>query len=68
MFPYRDENQTQRRSYVAIGLIAANVLVWIFVQGAGSPMPVRPENANTTVITGVSRSVGLVLAAGAWCR
>ncbi len=35
MFPYRDENQTLRTPYVTYALIALNVLVWIFVQGAG---------------------------------
>jgi len=36
MFPYRDENETQRPAIVTGMIIALNVLVWIFVQGAGS--------------------------------
>ncbi len=36
MFPYRDELQPQRRPNVTIALIAANVLVWVVVQGAGA--------------------------------
>ncbi len=39
MFPHRDENQTQRRSYVTLAIIAINVLTWLVVQGAGSPQP-----------------------------
>jgi hypothetical protein len=38
MFPYRDENQTQRTPIVNYLLIALNVIVWLFVEGAGSPM------------------------------
>ncbi len=37
MFPYRDELQPLRRPTVTIALIATNVLVWVFVQGAGAP-------------------------------
>ncbi len=36
MFPYHDENETERTPVVTIALIAACVLTWIFVQGAGS--------------------------------
>jgi len=36
MFPYRDENQTQRPSIVTGIIIALNVLAWILLQGAGS--------------------------------
>lgn len=35
MFPIRDENHTVRTPIVTYLLIAANFLVWIFVQGAG---------------------------------
>ncbi len=37
MFPLRDENPTLRPSWVTIALIAANALVWVLVQGMGSP-------------------------------
>jgi membrane associated rhomboid family serine protease len=39
MIPYRDENRTQRRSYVTVAIIAANVLAWFVVQGAGAAEP-----------------------------
>ena len=35
MFPYHDENETQRTPYVTYAVIALNVLVWLVVQGAG---------------------------------
>jgi membrane associated rhomboid family serine protease len=35
MIPYRDENETQRTPYITGLIIALNVLVWIFIQGAG---------------------------------
>ena len=36
MIPYHDENETQRTPYVTLLLIAANVLTWVLVQGAGT--------------------------------
>lgn len=39
MFPYHDENATQRTPVVTIGLIGLTVLVWLLVQGAGAPLP-----------------------------
>src|SRR5437870_1851561 len=38
MFPYRDENETQRTAFVNIAIILLNVLVWLFVEGAGSSL------------------------------
>ncbi len=39
MFPYRDENQLQRTPVITVAIIAANIGVWIYVQGAGSATP-----------------------------
>jgi membrane associated rhomboid family serine protease len=36
MFPYHDENETQRPAYITYAIIAANVLAWVLVQGAGA--------------------------------
>lgn len=36
MFPYRDENETQRPAIVTAAIIGVNVFVWLFVQGGGS--------------------------------
>jgi membrane associated rhomboid family serine protease len=38
MFPYHDENRTQRPALVTFALIAANAAMWFFVQGAGLSM------------------------------
>ena len=40
MFPYHDENQTQRTPIITYLLIAANVVVWLVVEGAGSSLAV----------------------------
>jgi membrane associated rhomboid family serine protease len=52
MFPYRDENQALRRSVVTFAFIALNVLVWVLVQGAGSPMPLMESVCNLGLIPG----------------
>ena len=36
MFPYHDENETQKTPFVTMVLIAINAFVWLVVQGAGS--------------------------------
>src|SRR3989442_1445535 len=39
MFPYKDENPTVLTPVVTVGIIALNVLAWVFVQGLGTPGP-----------------------------
>ncbi len=41
MFPLRDDNPTEITPYFTVLLIAANVLVWLFVQGAGAQLPLE---------------------------
>src|SRR2546427_8418225 len=36
MFPYKDENPTILTPVVTVGIIAANLAAWLFIQGAGS--------------------------------
>lgn len=36
MFPYRDDNPTLRTPVVTIAIIAANIAVWLLVEGAGT--------------------------------
>ena len=36
MFPYKDENPTYLTPFITLGIIAVNVLAWVFLQGAGS--------------------------------
>jgi membrane associated rhomboid family serine protease len=52
MFPYHDENETQRTSYVTMALIAANVIMWVFVQGAGAAYPLAASVCNLGLIPG----------------
>ena len=52
MFPYRDENQTQRAAIVTMLLIALNVLTWLFVQGAGAPLAVARAVCDLGLIPG----------------
>lgn len=52
MFPYRDENETQRPAIVTGLLIAINVLAWIFVQGAGSAFALAKSVCELGLIPG----------------
>jgi len=52
MFPYRDENQTQRTPYVTLAIIAINVFAWIFFQGAGQPLSLAESVCNHGLIAG----------------
>ena len=37
VIPYKDENPTELTPVLTLGIIALNVLVWLFVEGAGAP-------------------------------
>ena len=50
MFPYHDENATQRTAVVTYLIIATNVLVWLVVEGAGSPLAVARAVCNLGLI------------------
>ena len=52
MFPYRDENETVRTPVVTFALIAANVLVWLGVQGAGETGALTASVCNYGLIPG----------------
>jgi rhomboid family protein len=52
MFPYHDENETQRTPYVTFVLIALNVLVWLLVQGAGAALPLARSVCELGLIPG----------------
>jgi membrane associated rhomboid family serine protease len=52
VFPYRDENQTQRTAYVTLGIFALCVLVWIFIQGAGMGRALPETVCNLGLIPG----------------
>jgi membrane associated rhomboid family serine protease len=50
MIPYHDENETRRPAYVAMALIAINVLAWLFIQGAGAELPLAASVCNLGLI------------------
>jgi membrane associated rhomboid family serine protease len=52
VFPYHDENETQRTPIVTILLIALSVAVWLLVQGAGSALPLAESVCNLGLIPG----------------
>ena len=52
MFPYHDENETLRPSYVTVGLITLNVLAWLLLQGAGATLPLARSVCNLGLIPG----------------
>ena len=52
MFPYHDENATQRTPYVTLLLIAINVLAWLLFQGAGATLPLARSICELGLIPG----------------
>ena len=52
MFPYHDENQTERTPVVTIAIIALCVAVWILVQGAGNEYRVAETVCNYGLVAG----------------
>jgi membrane associated rhomboid family serine protease len=52
MFPYHDENETQRTPYVTFALIVACVLAWVLGQGAGSTLLLAESVCNYGLIPG----------------
>ena len=52
MFPYHDENKTQRPPVVTVVVIGLNVLAWLVVQGAGQDLPLARSICNLGLIPG----------------
>ena len=52
MFPYRDENETQRLAIVTGVIIALNILAWIALQGAGATLPLATSICELGLIPG----------------
>jgi membrane associated rhomboid family serine protease len=50
MIPYRDENETQRTAYITIAIIVLNVVVWLFIEGAGMTRPMGTAICNYGLI------------------
>ena len=51
MFPYRDENETQRTAIVTM-VFGLNVLSWLVVQGAGATLPLARSVCELGLIPG----------------
>ena len=74
MFPLRDENPTLLTPYVTVALIAINVAVWVYLEGAGF----SPDLLSRTVCTygmipaeisgHTGGHVGVLLGQGVGCR
>ena len=52
MFPYRDENVSLRTPIATFCLIAANVAIWLLIQGAGSPLPLATSVCDLGLVAG----------------
>jgi membrane associated rhomboid family serine protease len=52
VFPYRDENETQRTPIITLLFIAACIVIWLFVQGAGAERPLAASVCNHGLIPG----------------
>jgi membrane associated rhomboid family serine protease len=52
MFPYKDENPTEKPAIVTVAIILANVLVFILLQGAGAEGPLARSVCHFGLIPG----------------
>jgi len=52
MFPYHDENYTQRTAVITVAIIALCAAAWILVQGAGAALPLASSVCNLGLIPG----------------
>jgi len=52
VFPYHDENATQRTPVITLVIIAVNVLVWVLIEGAGSALPLARAVCDLGLIPG----------------
>ena len=52
MFPYKDENPTEHPAVITVAIIAANVLAFLFLQGAGAEGPLARSVCELGLIPG----------------
>ncbi len=52
MIPYRDENPTLHVPVVTMAIVAVNVVVWLFVEGAGTTYPLAKAVCELGLIPG----------------
>lgn len=72
MIPYRDENPTVLTPTVTVGIIALNVLAWLFIEGAGAGRTVDAAVCNYGLVPGevlqrVPPGPGVEMAPGIFC-
>ena len=72
MFPYKDENPTEKPAVITVALILANVLAFILVQGAGAAGPLARSVCDFGLIPGeilqrARPGSGVELAPGMMC-
>jgi len=72
MFPYKDDNPTELAPLVTVGIIIANVLAWLFLQGMGSPALLARSVCDLGLVPGellqtAKPGSGLELAPGLFC-
>ncbi len=72
MFPYHDENETQRPPYTTMALIAVNAAAWLLVQGAGAGAALARSVCDLGLIPGeltasLPPGVGLPMGEGLVC-
>ena len=52
MFPYKDDNPTDLPPVVTVGIIAANVLAWLVIQGMGVAEPLARSVCDLGLVPG----------------
>lgn len=52
MFPYHDENETQRPAIMTGAIIGLNVLAWLGLQGAGAALPLAKSVCELGLVPG----------------
>ena len=72
MIPYRDENPTVLPPIVTVGIIALNVLAWLFLEGLGAPSAVGAAVCHYGLIPGevlqrLPPGSGFSMGPGAFC-
>jgi membrane associated rhomboid family serine protease len=72
MFPYKDENPTERPAVLTVSIIIANVLAFILLQGAGAQGPLVRSVCDlglipAEILHSVKPGSGVELAPGMYC-
>jgi len=52
VIPYRDENPTLKTPYITYAIVAANLAVWLLLEGAGSGLPLARSVCDLGLVPG----------------